>query len=119
MAIVPPPIDNRGYQELVDDARRVAGHRVLDLFCYHGGFALNCLKQGAAKEVLAVDVSAAALNLAQANADLNGVGNGRYQIINRATGTALDGMGNSTVGSNVGMWSPNNSTNNQWTITAV
>jgi 23S rRNA (cytosine1962-C5)-methyltransferase len=54
-------------------AQHVAGHRVLDLFCYHGGFALNCLKHGAAKEVLAVDVSEAALNLAKANAELNGL----------------------------------------------
>ena len=50
---------------------------------------------------------------------LTGLGNGRYQIVNRATGTALDGMGNTTAGSSVGLWTPNSSTNNQWTITAV
>jgi len=50
---------------------------------------------------------------------LNGVGSGRYQIINRGTGTALDGMGNGAVGSTVGMWAPNGSTNNQWSITAA
>ncbi|WP_221519671.1 RICIN domain-containing protein [Nonomuraea jabiensis] len=49
---------------------------------------------------------------------LNSTGNGRYQIINRGTGTALDGMG-SNAGSTVVMWTPNNSTNNQWTITGV
>ena len=32
---------------------------------------------------------------------LNDIGNGRYQIINRGTGTALDGMGNTTAGSTV------------------
>jgi hypothetical protein len=47
------------------------------------------------------------------------LGNGRYQIVNRGTNTALDGMGNSTVGSTVCMWAPNTNTNNQWTITAV
>ena len=46
-------------------------------------------------------------------------GNGRYQIINRGTGTALDGAGDRTVGDAVVLWAPNNSTNNQWTITAV
>jgi hypothetical protein len=50
---------------------------------------------------------------------LNNLGNGRYQIINRGTNTALDGMGNSTVGSTVGLWAPNTNTNNQWTITSV
>ena len=45
--------------------------------------------------------------------------NGRYQIVNRGTGTALDGAGNSTVGSTTVLWTPNGSTNNQWTITAV
>ncbi len=45
--------------------------------------------------------------------------NGRNQIINRGTGTALDGMGNATAGSTVAMWAPNTSTNNQWTITGV
>ena len=35
------------------------------------------------------------------------------------TGTALDGMGNSTGGSTAYMWAPNSHTNNQWTITAV
>ena len=47
------------------------------------------------------------------------VGNGRYQIVNRGTGTALDGAGNSTVGSTTVLWTPNSSTNNQWTITSV
>jgi hypothetical protein len=50
---------------------------------------------------------------------LNSVGNGRSQIINRGTNTALDGMGNGTAGSTCGMWTPNSSTNNQWTITPV
>lgn len=50
---------------------------------------------------------------------LNDVGNGRYQIINRGTGTALDGMGNRTVGSTASMWTPNDNTNNHWTITGV
>ncbi|MET8161865.1 RICIN domain-containing protein [Sphaerisporangium sp. NPDC005289] len=46
-------------------------------------------------------------------------GDGRYQSINRGTGTALDGMGNTSAGSTAGMWTPNTSTNNLWTITAT
>lgn len=45
---------------------------VLDLYCYGGGFGLNALAGGAAS-VLAVDSSAAALEIARANAALQGV----------------------------------------------
>lgn len=54
-------------------ARYVAGKRVLDVFCYTGGFGLTALKAGNAREVVAVDVSDAALGLAKANAELNQV----------------------------------------------
>jgi 23S rRNA (cytosine1962-C5)-methyltransferase len=54
-------------------ARYVAGQRVLDVFCYTGGFGLTALKVGKAREVHAVDVSEAALTLAKANAELNHV----------------------------------------------
>jgi len=64
--------------------RRVAaqyfrGRRVLDLFCYSGGFGLCAVKLGGAREVLAVDSSAKAIALARANAELNGVGNMHFQ----------------------------------------
>lgn len=64
-------LDQRDNRKFI--SQYVSGHKVLDVFCYHGGFALNCLKHGEAKEVLAVDVSEAAVNLARANAELNGV----------------------------------------------
>ena len=51
----------------------VRDHRVLDTFCYTGGFALSCLKLGGAREVFAVDASAAALEAAEENARLNEV----------------------------------------------
>lgn len=54
-------------------SRFVAGQEVLDVCCYHGGFALNCLKLGHAKNVLAIDSSESALALAQTNAELNGL----------------------------------------------
>jgi 23S rRNA (cytosine1962-C5)-methyltransferase len=51
------------------------GRRVLDMFCYSGGFATACAVSGAARSVLAVDSSAKATALAKANADLNGAAN--------------------------------------------
>ena len=54
-------------------ARYVHGHRVLDVFCYAGGFGLGTLVWGGASEVLGIDSSEAALQLAQRNAELNGV----------------------------------------------
>jgi 23S rRNA (cytosine1962-C5)-methyltransferase len=52
-------------------ARLAAGRRMLDAFCYTGGFGLHAAKAGA-RAVLGVDVSASALGLAQQNACLNG-----------------------------------------------
>jgi 23S rRNA G2069 N7-methylase RlmK/C1962 C5-methylase RlmI len=45
---------------------------VLDLCCYTGGFALAAAAAGAAA-ALGVESSAAAVELAQANAELNGL----------------------------------------------
>ncbi len=60
-----------------DNRRRAAelvlGGRVLDVCCYTGGFSLNCLVNGGAAEVVAVDASEAALAQARSNAELNGV----------------------------------------------
>ena len=54
-------------------ARYAANARVLDAFCYSGGFAIHALVRGQAKTVLGLDSSEAALTLARANAELNGV----------------------------------------------
>lgn len=51
----------------------VRGGRVLDVCCYSGGFAMNAVRHGAAREVVAVDVSEAALTHARANAEANGL----------------------------------------------
>jgi 23S rRNA (cytosine1962-C5)-methyltransferase len=56
-------------------ARYARGRRVLDMFCYSGGFAVACAVAGGARSVLAVDSSAKAAALARANADLNGAAN--------------------------------------------
>jgi 23S rRNA (cytosine1962-C5)-methyltransferase len=52
--------------------RRARGRRVLDLYCYTGGFAINAALGGAA-DVLAVDSSSPAVERARENAALNGV----------------------------------------------
>lgn len=64
--------------------RRVAagylrGRRVLDLFCYSGGFALSALRLGGAAEVLAIDSSPQAIALAKANAELNEIAHVRFE----------------------------------------
>ena len=53
-------------------ARLAQGRRVLDCFTHTGSFALNAAKGGAA-HVTAVDVSAAAIELAKENARRNGL----------------------------------------------
>ncbi|MCU0963081.1 MAG: class I SAM-dependent rRNA methyltransferase [Pirellulaceae bacterium] len=52
--------------------------RVLDLFCYSGGFALAAAVLGGARDVLGVDSSESAIGWAQTNAELNGVSNVRF-----------------------------------------
>jgi len=58
-------------------ARLAPGRRVLDAFCYSGGFALHAARAGA-REVLGVDASEPALALAQENARLNEVPNATF-----------------------------------------
>lgn len=55
-------------------ARLCPGKRVLDAFCYTGGFGLYAAKAGAS-EVYGVDASEPALELARRNAVANGLGN--------------------------------------------
>jgi 23S rRNA (cytosine1962-C5)-methyltransferase len=55
-------------------ARLSRGRRMLDAFCYTGGFGLHAARAGAAS-VLGIDQSEAALQLARDNARLNGLSN--------------------------------------------
>ncbi len=57
----------------------LAGRRVLDLFCYSGGFALAARQLGEAREVVGIDSSARAIQLAEANKELNGVTGVRFE----------------------------------------
>lgn len=59
--------DNRGFV-----AGLAGGARVLDLYCYSGGFAVRAARAGAAA-VLGLDSSAPALTLAAISAERNGV----------------------------------------------
>lgn len=60
-------------QKAAEEFRRVHGRgmRALNCFCYTGGFSLALLKGGAA-EVISVDSSQDALDMAKANAERNG-----------------------------------------------
>ena len=64
------------YLDQRDTRRRVAafgeGRRVADVCCYTGSFSL-ALARGGARSVVGVDVSAPALELAQVNAETNGL----------------------------------------------
>lgn len=57
--------ENRSYV-----AKHAKGKRVLDCFCYSGGFSLNALKEGAA-HVESVDSSALAIGTLRSNIELN------------------------------------------------
>src|SRR5207302_2121605 len=65
-------LDQRDNRRAV--ARLAAGRAVLDAFCYSGGFGLHAARAGA-RAVVGVDVSEPALELARANAELNGLSN--------------------------------------------
>ncbi|MFO0978487.1 MAG: class I SAM-dependent rRNA methyltransferase [Planctomycetaceae bacterium] len=54
-------------------SRYVRGAKVLDAFCFSGGFGITALKVGKASSVLGIDSSESALTLARANAELNSV----------------------------------------------
>lgn len=65
-------LDQRENRELV--CQFVKGKKVLDCFCFTGGFSLYALKNGA-KKVISIDSSAPALNLADKNVKINDFSN--------------------------------------------
>ncbi len=56
------------------------GDRVLDAFCHLGGFGIHAAVLGKAGEIVAVDSSQLALDLAKENAELNGVAD-RFRFV--------------------------------------
>jgi 23S rRNA (cytosine1962-C5)-methyltransferase len=69
-------LDQRDNRQAV--ARLAVGRRVLDAFCYTGGFALHAAKAGAV-EVWGVDTSENAITLALSNALLNDLTNVHFE----------------------------------------
>ena len=60
-------------------ARYCRGKRVLDLFCFTGGFGLNALVHGGAASTLGVDSSASAVAQARRNADLSNLDRAAFE----------------------------------------
>jgi len=60
-------------------ARYFRDRRVLDMFCYSGGFSMAASAIGGAREVLGVDTSQRAVMLAWANVQRNGLQNVRFR----------------------------------------
>ena len=56
------------------------GARILDAYCYAGGFSLAALK-GGAREVVAIDSSARAIDWTRRNLALNGCGSDRCTLV--------------------------------------
>ncbi len=65
-------LDQRNTRQVI--TRYTQRHQVLDAFCFSGGFGIAAVKNGNAARSLGIDSSQAALKLAAANAELNGVG---------------------------------------------
>jgi 23S rRNA (cytosine1962-C5)-methyltransferase len=61
-------------------AAYLGGRRVLDMFCYTGGFSLAAVRLGGARQVLGIDGSRQAIALARANAQLNGVSQAQFEV---------------------------------------
>lgn len=62
-------------------AKLCSGKRVLDLCCYSGGFSLNSLVHGKAASCVGVDSSQDAIDVATANAKLNGLDSDEIKFI--------------------------------------
>ncbi len=69
-------LDQRDNRHVV--ARLAKGRRMLDAFCYTGGFGLHAARAGA-ESVLGIDGSEPALALARRNADINGLANVAFE----------------------------------------
>jgi 23S rRNA (cytosine1962-C5)-methyltransferase len=82
------------YLDQRENRRAAAGYlrdrKVLDLFCYTGGFAMSAAALGQAREVLGIDASKKAIAQAERNAALNNLTNVRFEV--QDAFQALDGL---------------------------
>ena len=71
------------YLDQRDNRRAIAaycrGKRVLDLFCFTGGFSLTAAQNGGAVETLGIDSSTPAIERAREHAAINGVSQARFE----------------------------------------
>ncbi|KAL7568437.1 hypothetical protein ACA910_012150 [Epithemia clementina (nom. ined.)] len=63
--------------------------RVLDLCCYHGGFAFNAILNGHCRHATGVDSSADAIETCLRNAKINGITNDKVTFVRSDVGTFL------------------------------
>lgn len=83
-------IDQRDNRSLLEHYSH--GRRVLNMFCYTGGFSVYAMR-GGAKRVVSVDSSAKAIALTQANANLNFPDDSRHEAYAEDAFKYLDQMG--------------------------
>ncbi len=83
-------VDQRDNRALL--RRFSAGRKVLNMFCYTGGFSLYALAGGAEK-VVSVDSSAKAITLTNANVELNFPGTDRHEAFAEDAFKFLDTIG--------------------------
>ena len=75
-------------RKFADHARRLGFQRVLNCYCYTGGFSIAALAGGAA-HVTSIDSSAPALERAQANIELNGFDAARSEFLDADVNASL------------------------------
>ncbi|MDB5941111.1 MAG: hypothetical protein JWQ13_677 [Ramlibacter sp.] len=74
--------------KFADHARRLRFQRVLNCYCYTGGFSVAALAGGAA-QVTSIDSSAPALERARANVELNGFDAARAEFLDADVNASL------------------------------
>ena len=75
-------------RKFADYARRLQFQRVLNCYCYTGGFTVAALSGGAA-HVTSIDSSGPAIELAKANVALNGFDAGRTEMLDADVNASL------------------------------
>ena len=82
-------VDQRENRSLLE--RYARGRRVLNMFCYTGGFSVYALR-GGAESVCSVDSSSKAIDLTRANVELNFPGDPRHEALAEDAFRYLDHM---------------------------
>ena len=82
-------LDQRENRKLIQ--RYASGRKVLNAFCYTGGFSIYALTAGA-KMVHSVDSSAKAIEGVRQNVELNGLNDGRHEVFTMDAKQYLDEM---------------------------